>query len=117
MVQRMEIHVFSQVQFTLENTNPGSKEFSFFCRTMPVELMDTDTLFPSQSSKCLERLDMEAVSDVYGYVVNQSVTDVTVTVPIYSTPDKFDDICVEDSKGYVYTCQEIKQTKEVIKHK
>ena len=113
-MHRMEKYTFSEVGFSVENTAEDAREFSFFCRLLPIgDWCKTDAQSGSSISKRLEAPDVEATSHVFEYLVNQTVSDVTVTIPIFAMPNKFDETFVKDSKDKEYKCLKLEQTVEV----
>jgi hypothetical protein len=57
--------------------------------------------------------DMELISDIYEYLVNQNVEEVGITVPVYTACSRFDTVYIIDSTGSKFRCSDISEVDKV----
>ncbi|XP_060586911.1 uncharacterized protein LOC132742488 [Ruditapes philippinarum] len=113
MINSYQRQSFKSVCVTIANTSTKSKQFSLFCRKIIVN-KSTQAIVAKCGVMTYLKEDMELISDIYEYLVNQNVEEVGITVPVYTTCSRFDTVYIIDSTGSMFKCSDISEVDKVI---
>lgn len=112
MINSYQRQEFKSVGVIVANTSTKSKQFSLFCRKIFVN-KDTEDIVAKCGVMANVRDDMELISDIYEYLVNQNVEEIWITIPVYTACSRYDTVYIVDSTGSMFKCSDITEVDKV----
>lgn len=107
-----ECHRFSKLGLQLRNSS-NYKNLYFFCRKILLEdFICVNYLDVCRLSPIVVGRQAEIISDIYYYLVNVTVNDVQVTVPVYEDATEFDNVFIVDNSGHTFNCSPVQENKQ-----